>query len=377
MIGSGRERNSALTDQRSLQADLPIQEWRADSTRGQAVGAVLASIGLVLLLVTVRQFDQTGGLSRVIFAGLMILFFVLTTIVGSLLVRLRSIRYLLDNSALHIRATGGNLTVPYSSILAVIHRPRDRLEGPRYERYWPGWFDSTVQTSVGVRRSIATTPVNTRVRLRLQSGSTIAISPERPVLFVEAINRLRSGAGVRDVRPAPVPTPSIYQQPVDEPTPVGASLMPATKSEPAVPTTPDAVRRPKSRLVAFVTGQDVRADATASNLLALNVILVVVMVAIAAWQSDAINRPVAIHWDAGGEPTWFISPERHGIVEGVWLFPLTGGLLVIFNLAIATLAVWVHRVPLARFLLLGTLVCLVLLFLGLWRVTGVGTPMLG
>ncbi|MEZ4569837.1 MAG: hypothetical protein R2849_05825 [Thermomicrobiales bacterium] len=123
----------------------------------------------------------------------------------------------------------------------------------------------------------------------------------------------------------------------------------------------------------FVLFRDriVRGDPVASNLLALSLLTLITLVFIAGWKSDAVNQPLPVHWDAEGQPSWYVRPDGFWIIEGVWLFLLTVAAIIAVNAALATLAAAYDRMAEARLLLSTSFVVGLVFLVAMVEATGV------
>ncbi|CAN5591379.1 hypothetical protein BH23CHL2_BH23CHL2_10200 [soil metagenome] len=355
----------------------PEATWPAEGSAGQIVGVVLFLFGLAVLLATWQRAGSSDGPDRLIWVLFGLAAAGGSVAVAVMVVRLRTMTYVMEDSQLVISTVGRRLTIPLDDIVDITFRPRDLIDITGYERFWPGFYDSMRATSEGYWRSIATTPPSERVRIRLRNGLTIAISPERPVLFVAALEKFRRSAGA----PVGWPVSSALEHST------GEDVVLAVPAEsPAGPASPraqrsagvfDRIRRNSPAAIAVFRERIVRGDLVASNLLALNLIALIVLTTITSWRGDAVNAPLAVHWDARGEPTWFVREDGIWIFEGIWIYPLTAAAIMAINSALATLAAAAGKMAEARLLLSASFVAILLLLVGLWRTTGATLPVLG
>ncbi len=323
---------------------------------------------MILTLLCFQRVLAGAGFSRVLWGVPMLGAAAMTVGVGIQAVRLYTLRYTLDDAVLSIVSAGHQVRIPYREIDDVVFRPRDLIDVYGYERYWPGYYDSLNQTSDGYWRTFATTPPHERVRIRTTGGGTVAISPERPVLFVEALEAFRGGAG----RPAFVPPDANAP-----PTPAALPATPMVEVPPA-PTAPAPQRFAPRRQIRFprplayrlFRARIVDGDPVASRLLALSLLVLIVLVFMAAWKVDSVNTPLAVTWDANGEPTWFVRPDGVWIIDGVWIYPVAAGALIAVNCALATFAAALERPFEARLLLAAGFVTALMILAGMISTTG-------
>lgn len=352
--------------------------WRPEAGAGFVIGGALIAAAVVIALFALREAAYSSGPLTVVWLLLASAAGVGVVFVAGLLLRLRSLRYVLGPDALIVQRRGLRIVVPYEAIDDVVLRPRDRIELAGYERYWPGYYDALVATSEGPWRSLATTPPNRRVRIHSGNNPVLAISPERPVLFVEALETRRRLAAERrlgfmppaespsweELRDIPVPTPPVDRQPERRVTGEARRerLPGLPRAElPAWLASPAAWRVFRERIV--------RGDVVSSNLLALSLIVLIVLITLTAWRADATNSPVAVRWDASGQPVQWVRPDGFWIFAGVWIFPLTAAAVIVINAALATFAVICERLREARMLLATALPVELVLIAALWRAT--------
>lgn len=354
--------------------------WRPEAGAGFLIGGVLLAISIVIALVALRQALIAPGVMTPVWLLVAAAAVAGAVLAASALLRLRSLRYILGPDALIVQRRGLRFAIPYHAIDAVVLRPRDRIEIAGYERYWPGYYDGMVATSEGPWRVLATTPANRRVRIHWDNHPVLAISPERPVLFVEALERRRRLAGQRrsvaveppapedvshapvDVHDAPVDVPGDVQPP--EPLAAAESRRQRSTEIPR-PEFPAWLGKPVAWRI--FRERIVRGDPMASNLLALCLIALIVLVTITAWRADAVNTPLPVRWNAEGEPVAWVRAHGFWIFEGVWIFPATAAAVIAINAALATFAVYLERLREARMLLAAALPVELVLMAALWR----------
>lgn len=319
-------------------------EWRPAAGFGRLVGVgLLALIGLVgagALLLLIRD----EGAIRVLWLLLLLAALVGAGVVAYLLKALASLRYVLAEEYLRIEWMRGTRRVPYDDMLEVIYHLRERLELPGRERYWPGFHVSTVQTRGGVWRSYATVPPNRRVRITTQSA-VIAISPERPVLFIQELERRRQRRpGV--VLAAPY-----------------SDVMVATPSRSQAPR-PAAARRahglPFQRSIDMLR-KDLLTDGPASTLVAIGIIIPVFMLAYTFNEADFLPDSLPLHWDANG------NVDRSGGSSSIWTLPLLALTVLVVNTGLATLVLPFDRVV-ARLLVAFTPIVQIAIGIALLRI---------
>ena len=359
-------RPAAGIDQSS--ADSPVSQWTPSRGPGQQVGIALSALCFVATCVAVYLLANSIGLVRVFWIVAAVDGIAATTVLLVMLVRLRSITYLLTSGQFVVRRTGAQIVVRFDDIVGVVFQPRDVIASRGYERYWPGFYDSTIATERGPWQSIATVPANERVRIQTRQGGTIAISPDRPVLFVETLDAMRESRAIS------IPTGyegdklqagSAARSPVEVEQILSPRGSVSGEPQPAEPGTTNE----RSAIHVFRT-RIVRGDLAASRLLALNILLLIASLFIAAWKSDSVTRPVAIRWDPSGEPTWYVRPDGFWLIDGIWIFPITAAAVLAINAALATLVAAFGRTLEVRLFLSTALVVGFLLLIAMSKATG-------
>lgn len=319
-------------------------EWRPAAGFGRLVGSGLIAFfglaGVAALLLLLRA----DGAVRVLW--LLMLLAAIGGIggVAYLLKALASLRYVLTDDHLRIEWMREMRRVPYDDMLEVIYHLRERLELPGRERYWPGFYVSVVQTCGGVWRSYATVPPHRRIRITTPSA-VIAISPERPVLFIQELERRRLGR------------------------PEGALVEPRSDIAVAAPAhapsrRPAAARRaramPFQRSIDMLR-KDLLHDRPASTLVAIGIIIPVFMLAYTFNEVDFLPDNLPLHWDANG------NLDRTGDASSIWTLPLLALTVLVVNTGLATLVLPFDRVV-ARLLVSFTPVVQIAIGIALLRI---------
>ena len=167
--------------------------WQSAASPGGLIGilgivlsAVLAG-GALVQITGHTSLPIPSALSWLILLALIALIAMLAVLVYGY----ATIGYEFSSDALIIRWAWQRYVVELSSIQQILPAV-DRLgDNPaRWQRFWTGYYVSTATGPAGPVTVVATLPVR-RQLLIVTSDRQFAISPERPVLFVEEYERLR------------------------------------------------------------------------------------------------------------------------------------------------------------------------------------------
>lgn len=321
-------------------------EWRPAAGFGRLAGLLFLVVLGLASLASILLFTQSEGAVRVLWALVFVAMLAGCAVVTYLLRALLSLRYVLTDDHLRIEFKREVRRVPYEDMLAVVYHLRERLELPGRERYWPGFYVSVVQTRGGVWRSYATVPPHRRVRITT-SASVIAISPERPVLFIQELERRRMGS------PADVALDTV-------PVPVETAL-PQPRTRPTRP-----ARQRVGGVLPFQQSLDMLRtgllhDSPASTLVAIGVIIPVFILAYTFNEADFLPGALPLHWDARG------AVDRTGDASSIWTLPLLALTVLVVNTGLATLVLPFDRVV-ARLLVAFTPVVQIAIGIALLRI---------
>lgn len=311
---------------------------------GLTIGGLLLGGLVAILLVALIWLSRSAGIARLFAVLLTLLAAVGFAGVAWLLARLRNLVYVLTPEALIIPVLNQRLVIPYQEMTRVFYGLREDTRSPVRERFWPGFHVAKTTTRDGYWQTVATAPMARRVLVETRSGF-IAISPERPILFLQDLEQRREAvlAGV------PLVAPTTPEEPPA--TEAEAVAGPDTESERVVPrlrcVPPKAWSEVPSWFYRKLFRRELLGDQLASNLLAVSVILLIPTIAYTLFKVDSVYTLVPIHWDARGEPDQLVMPR------GLWTFALLAGGVLTVNTVLATGAMAVDRL-LARLLLATT-----------------------
>ena len=318
--------------------------WRPSAGFGRLVGVGLIAFfglaGIVALLLLIRA----EGAMQVPWLFMLLAASGGVGGIAHLLRGLASLRYVLTEDHLRIEWMRETRRVPYDDMLEVIYHLRERLELPARERYWPGFYVSVVQTRGGVWRSYATVPPNRRVRITTPSA-VVAISPERPVLFIQELERRRLN------RPEGVLLESTSE--------IALVAPPLSEARPAA--APGRVGALPFQRSIDMLRKDLLLDRTASTLVAIGIIIPVFMLAYTFNEVEFLPDGLPLHWDANGDV------DRAGDASSIWTLPLLALTVLVVNTGLATLVLPFDRVA-ARLLVSFTPVVQIAIGIALLRI---------
>jgi hypothetical protein len=313
--------------------------WRPAAGYGRLVGAILIFCLAVIAMLSLLLLVRDEGAVRIVW--LIVLGGSLAAIGGVvyLLRGLATLRYVLMDDHLRIEWRRSTRRMPYEDMLQVTYDVRDQIELPYREPYWPGYRISTIRTRDGIWHSYATVPPRRRVRITTPVA-VFAISPERPVLFIQELERRRFGQSVAVSAGVAIGQPK--RVPRRQPGLKAGVLEPARESI-------DIFRN------------ELLTDRIASTLVAVGIIIPVFLLAYTFNEVDFLPDQIPLRWDAQGDPV------RVGPSSSIWILPLVALTVLVINAALATLVLRFDRVA-ARLLVLITPLVQIAVGLALWRI---------
>ncbi len=348
----------------AVSAELYTNRWRSAASPGGLIGILAAIVSLLLaggsLAVILGQASLPIPMAVVWVA--FVTFLALAGGLAYLVYGYLSITYELGEQTLVIGWANRRYVLDLATIQHIGPASEVIEERPeRWQPFWPGYYVGTHTGKIGSVRVVATLPLSRQ--LLVSTGDRhFAISPERPVLFLEEYGRLRraldeqrsgtfptiqEGEGARQLKDA--------GWTVEFPTLMARSPAPEVDSQEAEP---DAGTGSVARRGWFIFPEGISPvlrplllnDPIALGLLGLAVLLNVVMVIYILLQYDSIPSSITLHWNVNG------FPDRIGSPREVWIVPLITGLVTIANFLLAWSIVTFDRFA-ARLLLGAT--CLV------------------
>lgn len=336
--------------------------WQAAASPGGLIGVLGIVLSLVLAGATLAQVTGHAALPIPpgLAWGLLVVFVAFVVLLAVLVYGYVSIRYEFSREALTIRWAWQRYDIDLASIQQILPAV-DRLgDTPsRWRRFWTGYYVGTEAGLAGSLTIVATLPVR-RQLLIVTRDHQYAISPERPVLFVEEYERLRRALDDGDLNTTPedFATESIerlaqagwtMQYPV-----VSGSSGAATESAGAVVEQSNGTSRTskdRRRALSKATARPhVLNDPVALKLLGITVLMNVAMVVLILVRYHNLPTSIALHWNVNGDP------DRIGSPREIWVIPIITALVAIANLILAWSIETFDRFA-ARFLLAAS--CLV------------------
>ena len=289
--------------------------WRPAPGPGILVGVGLIVLCIVPIVLGLYLGLNRAGAARVFWFSIAVLGVSGVAAVAYHVRAIASIRYVFTPYQLRIEWAWNALVVPYREMLNVAYDMPEPPRPPGREGLWPGHYLAVIPTGGGVWRSVATTPPERRLLIETTTG-IVAISPDRPVLFLHELEQRREAALAVGV-PADIHAGEPAAAAAAEPRNFGQSTV--------------------NVLYHQVIRQQLFGDRLTSELIAVGAIIFLVMALYTVYRIDGIFEPVVVHWDAGGNPDRTVPPR------GIWQFPLMAGIVLVANTALATLLVAIDR----------------------------------
>jgi hypothetical protein len=213
--------------------------WSAAASPGGLIGLVLALVSLIAAVTSV--FSLTGyldlALTEITLYVILAISSFTTFIFLYLLFGYIRINYRLDPE--HLTITWGlwSTSIPYDEIEAV-EPASDALDEQRsgWQPFWPGYYVGSWNTDIGKIQAVATLPPRRQILIARADGDIFAISPERPLLFMEELARwyhaFHDSQPEDESQPDAAPIAVTEREVLEEPQPAGAA---ETKIEPQPP----------------------------------------------------------------------------------------------------------------------------------------------
>jgi hypothetical protein len=336
----------------------PTDVWPAAPSFGLLFGIALAVLLLALALLGLLQGRASSGGAR---AGWLLAFVAAIAAFAAtlwLVQGLRSIRYVFAGDDLVVQWMRRRRVVPLRHVLEVRYEPHLPVRLRGWEPIWPGYYVSTTATPDGIWRSIATLAPHRRVRI-VTPAALVAISPDRPILFLAELERRRQALGASmegDAAGARLQF-EIAREDADRPS--------------AVPVTPVTARvsargrgmgvdRRWTYAWRNLFRERLLGDQVSSALIATGVVLPILMAGYLFNQYEALPDVVPLHWDANGEI------DRTGPPRSLWILPTIAVLMLVVNTTLAAAIVVLDRF-LARLLTATTPVAQTIVLIALIR----------
>ncbi len=321
----------------------PVSRWRAGASPGGLIGILGVVLSLLLAggaLLAALGRTAVPAPSVALWSGAA-LFLALAALLAYLTYGYLTIGYELGEQALVIRWAHRRWQIDLSAITYLGPAADVLEEHPgRWQRFWPGYYVGSRRGPKGRVRVVATLPLS-RQLLIATADRAFAISPERPVLFVEEYGRLRRrldlqrtggfptverGEGARRLASAgwTMEFPALTLPP----RPTFDELDDANETAPG-PSQRAALAAARSADVSPALRPLLLADRVALAVLAVAVLLDVLLVGYILLQYDRIPPTIALHWNVNG------LPDRIGSPREIWTLPLITGIVTIANFGLA------------------------------------------
>ena len=327
-----------------------VVRWPPAPSPGGTIGVVAVIFFVFFAILSAMSLFGVAfqSLPRVAALILLVIFLSLAAVFGYLLYGYATIRYELTADQLTIRWTGKRFEIPIGSVQQIVPAV-ERLDpnAPGWKRFWPGYYVGEQASLSGLVTIVATLRPR-RQLLLVTRDHHFAISPERPVLFLEAFAQLRGA-----LEGAVIGAKSEWQPAALTARFVEAGWttpFPATESEPAV-AGKDVVSRPLGQ--AFESGGSAAlprlwSDPISSGLLIGALLIDIAITLFILVRYDRFPSALAIHWNSSGVADRF-APTRQ-----IWSIPLITWLVTVANVALAWFVDTFDRFA-ARFLLAASL----------------------
>lgn len=196
--------------------------WSSAASPGGLIGLILTILSFIAVVTSILSL--TGRFAIALDDTILYVVLGLSTFTTFLLVYLVSsyvaISYRMDGGKLTICWGLWSVDIPYDQIEAA--EPAIDVLGDQntgWQPFWPGYYVGTRNTDVGTVRVVATLPPRRQILISRSNGEMYAISPERPMLFMEELARWHFQFNE--------PIASQDYQDVDRPVPIQEQTRPA------------------------------------------------------------------------------------------------------------------------------------------------------
>ncbi len=315
--------------------------WQAAASPGGLIGVLGIVLSLVLVGGTIALI--TGHTSLPIPAVIswvaLLVFLALVGVLTYLVYGYVTITYEFSPERLKIRWAGQEHVIDLTSIQQILPAV-DRLgDNPgRWRRFWTGYYVGSEIGPSGPVTIVATLPVR-RQLLIVTADRQFAISPDRPVLFVEEYGRLRQAL---DYATTGQSSHAGVDESVDRLAKAGwtmqyPTIKPGTKMPTATPTASAAEEQMAPRRQRPARGRSrengsrthVLNDNIAVALLGITVLMNVAMVLFILIRYNSLPQSIVLHWNVNGDP------DRIGSPREIWVIPIITALVTIANLILS------------------------------------------
>ncbi|HVB64397.1 MAG TPA: DUF1648 domain-containing protein [Nitrolancea sp.] len=334
--------------------------WPPAASPGGYIG--ILGVVLSLLLSGLLLFVLTGHIAhpipRVIAAALMLVFLILGITFAYLLYGYVTINYELSPEQLVICWARQRHVVPLTAIHQIIPAVERLGANPRgWQKFWVGYYVYSLPSLAGLVTVVATMKTR-RQLLVVTRDRQFAISPERPVLFLEAYARFRRAVdlqrpgSVEGVQPGDLTTRFAdvgWTAQVPAMTPPTAMSGPADYRDAHLPT-PSAPAATESHWSAEAsqTPANFLNDSRSIGFVVAAVLLNVLIMLTILLRYKSLPETLVLHWNGKGVP------DRFGPTRQIWIIPTITWLVTIGNFGLAWMVAAFDRFA-SRFLLAATL----------------------
>ena len=329
-------------------------EWKASASFGRLIGLLLLAAAALLIVASVTRARDAAGGERVGWVLAALAAAAVVVVLGYLYRGIGSMTYAFGADELAISWLGQRHVVRLADIERVTWEPHQPARWQGLEPIWPGYYVATHRTPEGIWRVWATQAPRRRIRIATAT-EVVAISPQRPILFLAELARRRQRIVVE-----PVFEPAITP---DLPPPTPADAPPFDDAEPYLPPPPTPHTRTRTPWL-YAWEHLFRArllhDDVASSLVAAGVALPLLMAAYLFSQYEGLLDQVPLHWDAHGRV------DRVGQPSDLWTLPLMALVVLVTNTALATLLIALDRY-LARLMTAAIPIAQAVIFVALIR----------
>ncbi len=314
--------------------------WQAAASPGGLIGVLGIVLSLVLAGGTIALI--TGHTSLPIPVAIswiaLLIFLSLVAVLAYLVYGYVTITYEFSPEHLKIRWASEEHVINLTSVQQILPAV-DRLgDNPgRWRRFWTGYYVGSEIGPSGPVTIVATLPVR-RQLLIVTADRQFAISPDRPVLFVEEYGRLRqaldyattgesSNAGADESVQRLAKAGWTMQYPTIKPgmkMPVDSQISSSVGEPPA-----RQARRARSRTRESGMRTHVLNDNIGLSLLGLTVLMNVAMVFFILIRYHSLPQSIVLHWNVNGDP------DRIGSAREIWVIPIITALVAIANLILS------------------------------------------
>jgi hypothetical protein len=305
--------------------------WRTAASPGGLIGLLGLLTCLVVtafLLLRVLPGQESSGMRAVLIVFVVVGAAMAATL-AYLLYGYFTLVYILDRQQLTIRWGWSRYVIPLASI-EFVGPAQQVLEGqrPGASVPWPGYYLEAYPLMEGIGvRTFATQPVHRQVAV-CTADLVYALSPERPVRFMEELVRLRERVTqpppVRRPEGAPV-APAAATQPLPVVGPAPRPPGPRRGPAPAAPPAPTATGAASGRLSAPL---GILGDNAARALLGIAAALNLAMLGYIIWRLPLQPDRIPLHFNALGQVDRIGQPREILLLWGVAVGVLVANVLL-------------------------------------------------